>query len=282
MLDFFATKYGWRNFELIDPGTGGSAPAPFPYGPADPKPGWNTPAPVTYNPGPPTGRSYYHAPPAPPKAKAAPDPWADIPGAVHDQARSLMEKFLTTVGWPKGLDANEWELKLAKSGINITASPFDAYQWLFDNALSGDQRTNSPWAQFGMLKDDYNSVVSKFNTTFANYTGGTLDSGTLATAIKNSWTPPQFLNFATFGNPEGTGPMLEDAQLSGSMPWLSQGQTYQATLEGFQAFEGHIPADKDTLAAWFRFGISAKQVGASRPPTASATQQVQKSSSEVR
>lgn len=180
---------------------------------------------------------------------------------MHDQAVQLVEKFLTSVGWPKGYDANQAALHLAQTGMNLTGDPMIAFQWLYDNTISGATRNDQPWGAFGMLKDDYTATVQKLNSVMTSWTGNALDAETLKSAIRFSWTPDEVRNFATYGNPEGTGTLLPQAQLSGTMPWLSQGETYTQALQGFQAFEDHLPSDKATLAAWFRFGVSAKQLG---------------------
>ncbi len=244
--------------------------------------------PAQYNVGPPAGQSYYHAPPASPKAAAtAPDPWKDVVGAVHDQSVSLVEKFLASLGWPKAVDANAAALALAKSGVNITADNFAAYGWLYWHApgITGDLQKNNPWAKYGLDKISYQTTVSKLNSVYSSWTGdnlpGDVTGGALDTAIIDSWTPDQLKNFATFGNAEGTGQMLPQAQMSGTMPWLSQGQSYQQTLSGFTAFETHNPQDKSTLAAWFRFGVSAKQLGGAAEPVTTA-HQVQGAGSVIR
>lgn len=247
---------------------------PYPLGTArNPKP----PAPPkqNYNTGP--GRRASASSSKKPAPAPPPDPWAGIPGAVRDQANALTDKFLATVGYPKGVDANSLAQQLAKSGINITGSPFDAYQWLYNNGISHDQQVAMPWAQFGMGKDDYTQTVSKLRSVYASWTGEQLPDITsgydvLWQAIRGSWTPDQIKNYAIFGNAEGTGPMLASAQLTGDSPWLSQGQSYQQALEGFQNFEGHTPTDKATLGAWFRFGVSAKTLSAGQGATQQAAQ----------
>jgi hypothetical protein len=131
---------------------------------------------------------------------------------------------------------------------------------LFGNFATDAERQAMPWMRFGLDKDTYGQTVSKLNSVMANWTGDSLDADTMRSAIRGSWTPDQIRNFAMFGNAEGTGPMLESAQLSGENPWLSVGQTFTQTQEGFNQFEGHTPTDKATLGAWFRFGVSAKQL----------------------
>lgn len=200
---------------------------------------------------------------------------------MHDQAVALVEKFMASAGWPKNIDANSAAMQLAKSGINLTASPFDAYGWLFDNVLGTKIDTKTmPWAQFGMLKDDYNSTVSKMDSVMFEWTGQQLSTQNLGAngglwsgsplwqAIRGGWLPDQIRNYATYGNPSGTGQMLANAQFSGDMPWLSVGQSYTQTLDQFQAFEEHAPTDKATLAAWWRFGQSAKQLSGAREAVA--------------
>jgi hypothetical protein len=237
-----------------------------------PFPGQKAPAPPPKNYS--TGPARRGKPSGSPAPAAPPDPWAGVPGAVRDQSNALTDKFLATVGYPKGMDASSIAQKLAKSGVNTTGSPFDAYQWLYDNSgMSIDMKNSNPWSQFGMDKDSYKQTVSKLDSVYASWTGGSLTSLSVAdtgyisqgaplwNAIRGSWTPDQIKNFATFGNAEGTGPMLADAQLTGADPWIGQGQTYTQTLQGFQSFEGQHPTDKATLASWFRFGVSAKTLG---------------------
>jgi len=278
--------------------TGDNTPV---YNPQD-TPGYNpfghpyptspTPPPKHYDSGPPRkGKSSKKPAPAPP-----PDPWAGVPGAVRDQANAIVDKFLATVGYPQGLDANSIAQQLAKSSVNITGSPFDAYQWLYDNILgvkNPDLAKNSPWAAFGMGKDDYTQTVSKLDSVYSNWTGEKLSTQNLGAngglwsgsplwqAIRGSWTPDQIRNFAMFGNAEGTGPLLADAQMTGADPWIGMGQTYTQTLQGFQTFEGSTPTDKATLAAWFRFGASTKQLGGQQA-TQQATQKPLYQPAEVR
>jgi len=282
---------------------GGAAPV---YNPVD-TPGlnpWGQPYPSgSYrNPTPPKppAQSYASGPakrssgsksPAP---AAPPDPWAGVPGAVRDQANALVDKFLSTIGYPQGIDATALAQKLAKSGTNITGSPLDAYQWLYSNGITEQQQLAMPWAQFGMGKDDYGQTVAKLDSVYASWTGEKLSTQNLGgngglwggspmwQAIRGSWTPDQIKNFAMFGNAEGTGPLLESAQLTGDNPWLSEGQTYQQTLEGFQAFEGHTPTDKATLGAWFRFGASTKSLSAGRGAVGTVAQKPLVTASEVR
>lgn len=264
-------------------GTDDGSDGSFPYGPADPPSGYGQPStpPSSYDPGPAPYQSYYHASPSKPSAQTSSDVWSGISPGAHDQAVQLADTFGATLGWPDGWDVNKWALALAKSGVNVS-SAFDAYEWLFNNAISADQRQASPWARFGMTKDAYNSKVQAMNSVMATWTGSSLSPDDLANAIKNSWTPTEIQNFATFGNPEGTGPMLAQAQMSGSMPWLGLGQTYQQTLQGFQSFEDHAPDSTATLAAWFRFGQSAKQLGGGGEAIGSASSQIQRAGSTVR
>lgn len=255
------------------PGGGSTQLPPPPKPPAPPQP-----PPANYGTGPPRRGKSSNPPP-----QSAPDPWAGVPGAVRDQANALVDKFLSTIGYPQGVDATSIAQKLAKSGVNITGSSFSAFYWLYQNTLSDSQRQASPWAMFGMDKDSYNQTVSKLNSVMSSWTGSNFDSLTLRDAIWGSWTPDQIRNFAMFGNAEGTGPMLADAQLSGADPWIGQGQTYTQTLQGFQSFEGSAPADKATLAAWFRFGVGAKQIGAGAEAVGTAApQQLFRQTSEVR
>ena len=246
-------------------------------------------APVTPSPprtggyptGPSTTRSPYHANPAP--AAAPSDPWANVPPAIHTQADQLVNTFLNSVGWPKGYDANQAALHLAQAGTNIMASPFNAYEWLYQNTVSGDTKNLQPWAEFGMDADTYHQTVSKLNASYFTWTGQQLGADVVKQAILGSWTPDQLQNFAMFGNASGSGTMLPSAQLSGSMPWLSTGQSYTQTLENFQQFEGHTPTDGATLAAWFRFGQGAKQLGSTSGPTATTpARPVVATGSEVR
>lgn len=225
-----------------------------------PYPGSNnpTPPPTNYDTGP-ARRGKPSAKPAP--APAPPDPWAGVPGAVRDQANALVDKFLATLGYPQGIDANSLAQKLAKSGTNITGSAFDAYAWLFGNAINDSQRKASPWAEFGMDKDSYTQTVAHLNSVLASWTGDNFDADTLKKALRGSWDPNLIRNFAMFGNPEGTGPLTADAQFTGADPWIGLGQTYTQTLQGFETFEGSTPTNKAALAAWFRFGANTKTLG---------------------
>lgn len=252
--------------------------------------------PPSYSIGPPPAQSYYHAPPKSVHAAqaTAPDQWKDVPGAVHDQARSLVEKFEAALGWPASFNANNAELWLAKSGVNLTASAYDAYEWLFNN-LSEDLKKSAPWSRYGLDKDTYQQVVGKFDSVYFDWTGQQLSTQNLGQsglgwsgtpiwqAIRNSWTPDQIRNYAMYGNASGGTTLLPEAQMGGSMPWLSTGQTYSQTLQQFQSFEEHIPSDSATLAAWFRFGQSAKQVGGGQGASGTVSQKpLQQAVSEVR
>ena len=252
--------------ELEDDGVGGTTsqrppldadPGYVPgsaYGP-DPPP--TVPPSGGYNPGPQTYRNYYHKtqPATPP-----PDPWAGISAGAHSVATALADKFSQVIGYPDGWDGNGAALAMAKAGVNLS-SPYDAYEWLFQNKLSADQRTNNPWAEFGMIKDDYNMTVGKLNSVMFDWTGDNMDTGTIKSAIVGGWTPDQIRNFAQYGNAEGTGELLASARFTGDKPWLSVGQTYSATLQQFESFEHEAPTDKQTLAAFFRFGQSARSIG---------------------
>lgn len=200
-----------------------------------------------------------------------------------------MDKFEQLIGGAaQGFDSEGTALKLAKSGANITGGSFDAFQWLYDNILTDAQRQNSPWAQYGLDKDSYTTTVAKMDSAYFSWTGdqlsgqGTAKNSMLWQAIRASATPDQIENLAVYGNLTGTGPVLTQAQYTGDMPWLSSGQTYASTLQSFQAMEGHTPTDKSTLAAFWRFGQSSKQLSGGALAIGSAAKQLQGSTSEVR
>jgi hypothetical protein len=218
--------------------------------------------------------------------------WAGISSAVHSASSQLVDKFENLIGGaPSGFDSAGEALALAKSGVNLTGSaqPLDAFQWLYDNKLSADQQKANQWAQFGMDKDSYDTIATKMNATFFDWTGDQLSADKSAAkntgmwqAIRESWTPDQIRNFAIYGNASGSGQMLASAQFNSDMPWLSAGQTYSQTLQQFQSFEEHAPTDKATLAAFWRFGQSAKQLGSGAEAVGSASAQVQKAGTTVR
>jgi len=270
----------WRHLEMLDPGGGGGGPVD-PY--TDPgggagiglPPDWQVfpvIAPASVPTGPSTTTSYYHANSKPSSsAPPPPDLWADISGAVHSAATQLVDKFQNLIGGAaKGFDSEGQALALAKSGVNLTTSsaPLDAFQWLFDNKLTDAQRTANQWAQFGMDKDLYNTTVAKLNSFYFEWTGDQLSADGSAMknsgmwqGIRESWTPDEVRNLAMFGNRTGSGQVLASAQFMGDMPWLSAGQTYTQTLQQFQQMEEQQPTDKATLAAFWRFGMGAKQLG---------------------
>lgn len=265
-----------------DPGTdpgGGLGYAPPPYIPPPP------PAPPpSYVPSGPSKRG--PAVNSTPQA-AANDPWKDIPGAIHDQATAMVEKFMSTVGWPKGVDANQAALKLATYGSNITGAPMDAFQYLYNNVLSHDQQVAMPWAQFGMIKDEYEQTKSKLAYTYFDLTGLQAEDPTwggtfMWQAIHGGWNPDEIRNYVTYGNAQGGSAPQAAAQFGGDMPWLSAGQTYTQTLQGFQSFEGHAPQDRATLASWWRFGANARQLGSGTEAVGSASRQLVAAGSEVR
>jgi hypothetical protein len=286
----YSNKYGWRHFENLDPGGGADPGDPNSVDPyTDPgggpgaglPPDWQVfPAgsPFASAPdvptGPPSTGSYYGngSKPTPSRPPPAPDLWAGISGAVHAAATSIVDDFENLIGGAaSGFDLEGTELALAKSGINITynSKPMDAFQWLFDNKLTDAQRGANQWAQFGMDKDMYGTLVAKFNATFFDWTGDQLSANDSAAknsgmwqALRENWTPDQIRNFAMYGNAEGTGPLQANAQFTGADPWLSQGQTYSQTLQQFQQLEDTQPTDRATLAAFWRFGASARTVGA--------------------
>lgn len=250
------------------------------------------PAP-SYPTGPPSQRNYYHAsntasPPPPP------DPWAGISSAVHSQATQTVDQFESLIGGAApGFDLAGVALALAKSGMNITGGKLDGWQWLYDTQLTLDQKKANPWAQFGLDKDSYNTVVKKMDSSYFNWTGEQMSTQNLGAqglfwqgspmwqAIRENWTPDQIQNYAIYGNSTGSGTPLASAQFSGSMPWLSAGQTYSQTLQQFESFGQTTPTDKATLAAFWRFGASAKQIGAGQEAVATA-KPVQGSMAEVR
>jgi hypothetical protein len=226
------------------------------------------PPPPVYPTGPIYQQSYYHAPAkAAAPAPVAPDPWKGISAGAHDQAVNLADKFGASLGWPNGWDVNAWSLKLAQSGINLN-SQLDSYDWLFQNAVSDGQRQANPWAQLGMDKDTYNTLHDKMNSVFSDWTGNQLDAATMLQALRGNWTPDEIKNFAIYGSPTGGTTPQASASFLGDMPWLSSGQTYTQTLQGFTSFEDHAPSDRQTLAAWFRFGQSVKQTASRADPTA--------------
>lgn len=266
-----------------DPGGGAGIGLP-PDWPVFPSPGSPPPS---YPTGPPSQQSYYNSKskPAPPPP---PDPWAGISSAVHSQATQTVDQFESLIGGAApGFDLAGVALALAKSGTNITGGKLDGYQWLYDTQLSATQQAANPWAQFGLDKDSYNTVVKKMDSSYFSWTGDQLSAQGVGKntgiwqAIRENWTPDQIENFAIYGNPTGTGPMLDSAKFSGDMPWLSAGQTYSQTLQQFTSFEEHTPTDKATLAAFWRFGSSAKQVGQGQEATAVA-KPIQGSVAEVR
>ncbi len=241
-----------------------------------------TPAPPTYPTGPPRQQVYYHAPASASSKTAAPapDPWKGVSAGAHDAAVNLADKFGASLGWPSGWDVNQWALKLAQSGINLN-SQLDAYDWLFQNSISDDQRKNNAWSQLGLDKDTYKTLADKMNSVFSDWTGNQLDAATMLQALRGNWTPDEIKNFAIYGSPTGGSTPQASAQFLGDMPWLSSGQTYTQTLQGFQSFEDHAPTDRQTLAAWFRFGQTVKQTTATRDP-ATTPNPKQATMSEVR
>lgn len=262
-------------------GGGGGDDPPFPYGPGDPAGGDydnppTVPSPPSQPTGPPPQQSYYHQPPPPPRPAPPPDPWAGVTAQLHDASITAVENFEKSINWPGGFDANGAALKLAKSGANITGSQYDAYEWLYENTLNQSQKQSMPWARVGMDKDSFTQKVESVNSAYFNYTGIWLsnnnDLGDLAgdknvamlQAIRGNWLPSDLLNYAVYGNPAGGGPdqILDQAKLTGSMPWLSQGQTYTQALQQYTSFEEHTPTDRNTLAAFYRFGVGARQIGA--------------------
>lgn len=284
----------WRHQDLdIDPGEGGSDPSAFPYGPGDPAggsyegptdPSYNGPTqpaeggyynPPSYDTGPPRYQSYYHRPSPPPKPAPPPDPWAGVSPQLHDASTTAVENFLKSINWPDGFDINGSALRLAKSNTNVTGSQFDAYEWLYENTLNQSQQQAMPWARVGLDKDAFTQKVESLNAAYFNYTGTWLSNNdnlgdlagdknvTMLQAIRGNWLPSDLLNFAMYGNPAGgnMSQLLDQAKLTGSMPWLSQGQTYTQALQQFTSFEQQTPTDRNTLAAFYRFGVGAKQVG---------------------
>ena len=280
----------WRHFYMLDPTQGGSGGGdsgdsgalndPFNW-PSPPPDDTTPPLPSSYPTGPPQQQNYYHRSSGN-SAPSPPDPWKDVPPRVHEQAIALVEQFMQAAGWPTYVDTNQAALGLSKSGLNLTASPFDAFDWLFNNSISGAYRDNNPWARFGMGKDEYNQTAGKLHAVFFDWTGDTMNAQILTQAIRGAWTPDEIRNWAMFGNASGAGPMLESAKFTGDMPWLSSGQTYTQVLEQFQSFEETTPADKATLAAFWRFGQSAKQLGTAREAAMTTSRQSAAGISEIR
>jgi hypothetical protein len=232
------------------------------------------PAP-TYPVGPYRSSNYYSPSRAKPKVSSEPppDPWSGVSSAVHSKATQVVDQFESLVGGaPQGFDSAGTSLALARSGVNVTGSDMDAFQWLYTNKLSLDQQLANPWAQFGMGKDLYETTVKKLDSAYFDWTGdqlslqnlgengGLYGGSPLWQAIRQNWTPDQVRNYAMFGNATGSGELVPSAQFSGDMPWLSAGQSYTQVLQQFEAFEQTTPADKATLAAFWRFGTSAKQL----------------------
>jgi len=229
---------------------------------------YGPPPPDNYDPGPPPYQNYYNRPPGPARGSGRPapppDPWAGVPGSDHDQAVAWTDTFARITGAPGFVDWNDVALRLAKTLMSVAGAwgAYDAYEWLWNNALDDIWRINNPWARYGLDKDTYGQTVSKLNSVMFDWTGNELSADQLHDAIRGSWTPDQIRNVALYGNPSGGGELLESARFEGENPWLSLGQTYTQTRQSFESFEQHAPADKETLAAFFRFGVSAKQVGA--------------------
>jgi hypothetical protein len=274
--DQYLTDSGETTDPYTDPGGGAGIGLP---------PGWQVfpsvpprPAPT----GPARASSYYNgskpssAPPPPP------DPWAGISSAVHSAAANLVDKFEALIGGAgAGFDSEGLALKLAKADVNLTtnSAPLDAFQWLYDTQLNAQRQAEAPWAQFGMDEDLYKTTVAKMNASYFDWTGdqmspdgGAVKGSGMWQAIREQWSPDEMRNFAMFGNPQGTGQMLANAQFSGADPWLSAGQTYTQTLEQFQQVEEHAPTDKATLAAFWRFGVGAKQIGSGTEATGTLAQ----------
>jgi hypothetical protein len=265
-----------------DPGGGAGIGLPpgYPVFPDNP--------PQNYPTGPSSTQSYYNAPhrtaPPPP-----PDPWAGVSSAVHSKASQDVDSFESLIGGAApGFDSAGTALALAKSGVNVTGGDLDAFQWLYDNKLTAAQQTASPWAQYGMTKDTYTSTVQKMDSSYFSWTGDQLSgqgvgkNSLIWQAIRANATPDQIQNLAMYGNLTGTGPLLASAQFSGDMPWLSQGQTYSQTLQSFQSFEEKTPTDKATLAAFWRFGTSAKQVSGASEAVGTTTARPLLAGTEVR
>lgn len=205
-----------------------------------------------------------------------PDPWAGIPGAIHDGSNALVDTFVRGLGSEQMVqDANTIAIRLAKAYPYLLTQPSYAYEQLFNWAISDDQRLRNPWLRFGMKADDYYTTVGKLNAMYSEWTGDWLGNGLqgseiihnvdhpLWQAIRGGWLPNEVKNFAMYGNPQGGGELRAEAKYAGSNPWLGQGQSYNQTMQQFAQFEGYQPPSKEVLADFWRFGSTLKNLGQS-------------------
>lgn len=250
----------------IDPRGTQYQPPPL-YDPPAPPPTW-----YPYSSG---GSRYYGHAAQSAQPKPPPDPWAGIPGAIHDGANQLVDTFVQGLGGEKMVqDANTIALRLAKAYPYLLTQPSYAYEQLFNWAISDDQRMRNPWLRFGMKADDYYTTISKLNSVYSDWTGEQLGNGLqgsaiihdvnapLWEAIRRNWTPDQIKNYAMYGNPNGSGQLRAEAQYGGSMAWLSGGQSFSQVSQQYQQFEGYQAPSKEVLADFWRFGSSLKTIQA--------------------
>jgi hypothetical protein len=196
---------------------------------------------------------------APPGGYAA--GFAGLSGGEQTEVATLVNEFLSLVGFPEGVDAFKLDWLLAQSGLFTDA--MQAMNFLFGQ-LSSDQQQKAPWAQVGMDAVSYHQRVGGLKSQWYDLTGQDMPQDMLLQALQGNWTAQQLMQNAE-----------RSTSLTSLEPWLAEGQTFQTAQESYIASYGHAPADSATLGGWWRFKTGARQIGAGRPATQQLGQQAE-------
>lgn len=193
------------------------------------------------------------------RSSAAKDPLAPYergaPGnTLADQAIAIVNQFLASLGYPKGVDPTNLDLSLLTTGF--VNSPERAYNYLFTRITKAEQLAH-PNAEFGMSYDTYVTQSNAIKDSFEFYTGMTsVPADVMRMSIDQGWTPSEMLDF-----------LQKDSRYTDpqQMPWLSQGMGFRDVKNQFLQTFGKAPTDSKQLASWFNFKTGAAQVSGATP-----------------
>jgi hypothetical protein len=273
------------------------ASASFPHGPAD-QPWRDDPAYYVpprrqnYNPGPGRNGHYASPKPAPP-----PDIFAGFLGPEVDAAKQMTQQFLSLMGFPHNIDANQLTLQLLRSGQVSNTQAAMNFLFFQGQGITNEMRNGHEWAQFGMDAASYTTRRDQMDQTFMALLGadpqylGHDRAGKVAvgdeqligasdlqdlyyTAFKGGWSQQQILQQLDL-DPKYKG-LLEQE------PWLAGGQGFGQAKQSFSSIYGSAPVDEKTLAAWWRFNTGASQLTRSTRGEAITTAVPQPGTSEGR
>jgi hypothetical protein len=173
--------------------------------------------------------------------------FAGLSGGEQTEVSTLVNEFLSLVGFPPGLDPFKLDWLLAQSGLFTDAMA--AMNFLFGQ-LTPDQQQANPWAKYGLDAVSYHQKTGSLQAQWYDLTGMDMPADMLAQALSGNWSFQQLQQAAE--------KQAASTYAHGLDPWLAEGQTFFAAQESYIGSYGHAPTDHAMLAAWWRFRSGAQ------------------------